>query len=65
MSQAGIVFDEDDHVTEEAFESTAEDTISVFRSLSLSELETELQNAVENEDYERASFIRDEIRKRK
>jgi protein-arginine kinase activator protein McsA len=32
---------------------------------SLEELEEELQNAIEREDYERASRLRDEIERRK
>jgi protein-arginine kinase activator protein McsA len=31
----------------------------------MAELDAELQQAVENEDYEKASLLRDEIRKRK
>lgn len=36
----------------------------VYASLSLSELHTELEKAVQNEDYEKAAKIRDEISKR-
>lgn len=36
-----------------------------YSKYSLSELETALDEAIQNEDYEKASLIRDEIRKRK
>jgi bifunctional DNase/RNase len=65
MSQAGILFEEDDTANESADETPVGDFPDYFRNMSLQELETELQQAVDNEDYERASLIRDEIRKRK
>jgi len=65
MSQAGILFEEEESDTEGADDSSGDDLRSSFRSLTLSELEEELLKAVEDEDYERASLIRDEIRKRK
>jgi protein-arginine kinase activator protein McsA len=37
---------------------------SEFQQLSKEELENALQEAIENEDYERASLLRDEINKR-
>jgi uncharacterized protein len=65
MSQAGIVFEEEDQVVENDTSATNDDFISSLRNLSIAELESELQQAVEDEDYERASQLRDEIRKRK
>jgi hypothetical protein len=65
MSQAGILFEEDDQPAESTDDLSDDDSPSTFRGLSLAELEVELQQAVEDEDYERASLIRDEIRKRK
>jgi uncharacterized protein len=65
MSQAGILFEEEESDAEGADDSSGDDLRSSFRSLTLSELEEELLKAVEDEDYERASLIRDEIRKRK
>jgi hypothetical protein len=65
MSQAGILFDDEDQPAENTDDLSADDSPSTFRSLSLAELEAELQQAVEDEDYEKASLIRDEIRKRK
>ncbi len=65
MSQAGIVF-EDEEPSQESMDETPDDDISAsFRNLSPTELETELQQAIEDEDYEKASLIRDEIQKRK
>jgi len=65
MSQAGILFEEEEPSADSADSSSDDDQYSDFRSLSLTELEEELQKAVDAEDYEKASLIRDEIRKRK
>lgn len=65
MAQAGILFEgEEEQVVESDEETSGEDLPSIFRNLSLTELEVELQQAIEDEDYEKASMIRDEIRKR-
>jgi len=65
MSQAGILFEEDEPSADNTDSSSDEDLYSDFKSLSITELEEELQKAVNDEDYERASLLRDEIRKRK
>lgn len=65
MSQAGIVFEEDDSLPESIEENESDELYSNFKSMSMAELDAELQQAVENEDYEKASLLRDEIRKRK
>ncbi len=65
MSQAGILFEDDVTAAESTDETSEDDFSTYFTSLNLQELETELQQAVDDEDYERASLIRDEIRKRK
>ncbi len=65
MSQAGIVFEEDESTSEPSEDSLGEEILSSFSGLSLAELETELQQAIDDEDYERASLVRDEIKKRK
>lgn len=52
--------DEDDVFEEEQAASTGDTSV-----LSIDELEQELQQAIDQEDYERASVIRDEISKRK
>ncbi|MFA5973430.1 MAG: bifunctional nuclease family protein [Lentimicrobiaceae bacterium] len=65
MSQAGIVFEDEEPSAEGLDESTEDDLSASIKDLGLSELEAELQQAIDDEDYERASMIRDEIRKRK
>jgi bifunctional DNase/RNase len=65
LSSAGSLMDEEDNVIEkeigEENEISSEDHLS---SSSKEELESQLNNAIENEDYELASKIRDEINKR-
>lgn len=62
LSSAGILSDEfledDDDDEAEASEQNE------FQRMSKDELETAMQDAIENEDYERASMLRDEINKR-
>lgn len=61
LSSAGILsdefLDEDDMNEEESDESE-------FGKMSIEELEAAIQEAIEHEDYERASMLRDEINKR-
>lgn len=63
MAQAGIAY-EDETAEPETTGSDTEENTSEFSMLSLEELNEELQKAVDNEEYERASLIRDEITKR-
>jgi len=65
MSQAGILFEDEEPTSETTDDASGEELVSSLRGLSLAELDAELQQAVDDEDYERASLIRDEIRKRK
>lgn len=65
MSQAGILFDDEEPLVENTDDTIGEDFSDYLRNLSTTELEAELQVAVDEEDYEKASMIRDEIRKRK
>jgi len=66
LSAAGIVLQDDDKVTgEESFSPEPEATISDYESLSIKELEDLLMAAIDEEAYEKASKIRDEINKRK
>lgn len=62
LSSAGILSDEfmddDEEETEDVSDS------GEFQKMSKEELETAMQEAIDNEDYERASMIRDEINKR-
>jgi bifunctional DNase/RNase len=67
MAEAGIIMEEDSQVaataTGEAQEIPAMD--GEYTSFELSDLKELLQKAVKNEEYEKASRIRDEINKRK
>jgi hypothetical protein len=65
MSQAGILFEEEEPSSDSLDSASDDEIYSDFRNLSITELEEELQKAVDAEDYEKASLIRDEIRKRK
>jgi len=69
LSSAGMLLDEGDMDSDEFMaetESTEEEqpTTNKLESLSVDELEKELELAIEQEDYEMASRIRDEINKR-
>jgi len=64
MAQAGITY-EDDETEEFPQPGQPTENQSEFSSMSFEELQEELQKAVEHEEYERASLIRDEINRRK
>ena len=67
LSSAGILLDESDDFSTEPEASTVEEEVGKkppMSSLSLAELEGLLEEALDNEDYELASKIRDEINKR-
>ena len=65
LSKAGIILDKT--LEEEIFEEEDKDTASDkgLKEFTLSKLQTMLKKAIETEDYEKASAIRDEINKRK
>ena len=65
LSKAGIILDKT--LEEEIFEEEDKDTASDkgLKDFTLSKLQTMLKKAIETEDYEKASAIRDEINKRK
>ena len=65
LSKAGIILDKT--LEEEIFEEEDRDTSSDkgLMDFTLSKLQTMLKKAIETEDYEKASAIRDEINKRK
>ena len=65
MDKAGIVFEEEEPTIGNANETSDEIVQYPLRNLTMSELEADLQQAIEDEDYEKASLIRDEIMKRK
>ena len=64
MAQAGITYEEEDSESG-MVPATQNVTENEFSTLSDEELHEELQKAVDHEDYERASLIRDEIQRRK
>jgi uncharacterized protein len=71
MTSAGIMIDEEMEKNQSSqkspiipSQSTEEEEVS-FSQSSLAELREMLQSAVENEEYEKASKIRDELNKRK
>jgi bifunctional DNase/RNase len=65
MEDAGMEMDEN-AIASDTMTSPADDPHEqAYEQYTLNELEEMLQKAVEQEDYEKASFIRDEISKRK
>lgn len=67
MVAAGILIDEELEkkvATESPLEPTSEEEFE-YAELTLAELQQMLQSAIENEEYEKASHIRDEINRRK
>jgi bifunctional DNase/RNase len=64
MAQAGIAYEEEDSESEATITDKVEKE-NEFSLLTAEELAEELQKAVDHEDYERASLIRDEIKRRK
>lgn len=71
MSAAGIIMTEEEQEAHEGISNPGEEEEDLFtpqeslEEYSLAELEEMLARAVENEEYEKASQIRDEINKRK
>ncbi len=68
LASAGILL-EDDALSHEDFDFDDEETAdstpgNAWKSMSIAELESQLNDAIANEDYELASKIRDEINKR-
>jgi bifunctional DNase/RNase len=65
MAAAGIEVEEKKAPKKAAAEKTGETSKSLYDQYTLTELKDLLQKSVENEEYEKASKIRDEINKRK
>ncbi|OQX80446.1 MAG: hypothetical protein B6D61_01995 [Bacteroidetes bacterium 4484_249] len=63
MSAAGIVVDDTKKEEEKPKKDKAKENI--FENSTIAELKDMLQKSIENEDYEKASKIRDEINRRK
>ena len=66
MGAAGIIMEEENETSKPSRKSEKKINLEEtgYSMYSLTELEELLTSAVENEDYEKASHIRDEIRKR-
>ena len=69
LSQAGIILEDEDQNEDDSDLIDEEYDIDDFNAdpvdrLTLNELETKLKESIENEDYESASKIRDEIKRR-
>jgi bifunctional DNase/RNase len=65
MAEAGMLIDENSAQAETMTRPVAAQPEPEYGEFSLTELEEMLQKAVEQEEYEKASMIRDEIKKRK
>jgi uncharacterized protein len=65
MAEAGMQIDENTANSDLMTKPVRDHEEPTYEQFALNELEEMLKKAVEDEDYERASMIRDEIRKRK
>lgn len=63
LASAGVLLDEND-LNEEVINELQNDHQAVSSQLTIEELQEQLNQALANEDYEEASRIRDEIKKR-
>jgi bifunctional DNase/RNase len=64
INEAGIILDKDVISTQSTEPEESQEDFNDFKKLSKKELEEKLNEAIENEDYELASKIRDEIKRR-
>ena len=64
MSEAGIILGEDDEEFDEITTEDAESGKDELSTMPLDELKNQLDEAIENEDYETAAKLRDELSKR-
>ncbi len=70
MDDAGIIYEEDEHNPDEPehiHEKSAKDKFSssnTYESMSIEELNAELEKAIQIEDYDKAALLRDEINNR-
>lgn len=65
LASAGIVYDENTDLPNEVKEEESETNEINLTSMSINELNECLEKTINEEDYEKASKIRDEIKKRK
>ncbi|MDR1743555.1 MAG: bifunctional nuclease family protein [Dysgonamonadaceae bacterium] len=64
VKEAGIVMEDDDEEMEDSETANKERSFS-YGSMGLEELESSLKEAIDMEDYEKASLLRDLIKKKK
>ena len=64
ISEAGIILDKDVISTQSTEPEESQEDSNDFKKLAIKDLEGKLNEAIENEDYELASKIRDEINRR-
>lgn len=65
LASAGIIYDENQDLNTDLTEEKIDEDINPMGEMDINELERLLEEALSDEDYERASKIRDEINKRK
>lgn len=65
MAEAGVVMKEETDELTETGEPEKPETESAYSDMSLTELEELLEKSIEQEEYEKASLIRDEMKRRK
>lgn len=65
LASAGIIYDENQDMNTDLTEEKIDEDINPMGEMDINELERLLEEALSDEDYERASKIRDEINKRK
>ena len=64
INESGIILDKDVVISDKDGEKKSDTNTNEFNNLSKSELDVKLNEAIENENYEIASKIRDEINRR-
>lgn len=65
LSSAGIIYDENQDMNTDLTEEKVDEETNPMGAMDMEELQRLLEEALSDEDYERASKIRDEINKRK
>lgn len=65
LSSAGIIYDENQDINTDLTEEKVDEETNPMGAMDMEELQRLLDEALTDEDYERASKIRDEINKRK
>ena len=65
MSSAGIVMDDNKEEDEKKVEKEGQAEETIYEKYTIKELQKFLQKSIDNEEYEKASQIRDEINRRK